>query len=199
MVISEENINPDPFRQFGIWYRERFNKVSVYPDSVSLATSSGDGKVSVRTVLLKEFSETGFVFFTNYNSRKGQNLHENPNAAMLFYWPESGQQVRIEGKVQKISPEESDLYFAGRPRESQLGAWASSQSVVIPDRNFLEQNFKEYENLYISKPVPRPPHWGGFRLIPDSFEFWQEGEFRLHDRIFYSRKSSSWNIARLSP
>ena len=199
MRFSEQNIDPDPFRQFDIWYKERTSKVSVYPEASSLATSFSDGRVSVRIVLLKEYDEAGFVFFTNYNSKKGRQLVENKYAAMLFFWPESERQVRIEGYVEKLAGKDSDRYFKSRPRESQIGAWASDQSTVIPDRSFLEKKVGYYTQLYSSKQVERPPHWGGFRLVPVSFEFWQEGEFRLHDRIFYSRNSNSWEKARLSP
>lgn len=199
MPFSENSINPDPFVQFGIWYEKRMTDTSVYPDAVSLSTSTSGGHVSSRIVLLKEFSEAGFVFYTNYNSRKGQQLSENPFAAMLFYWPESGRQVRIEGRVIKVSPEESDTYFASRPRESRLGAWASEQSTVIPDRDFLESRIDYFARQFHNKQVPRPAHWGGFRLVPLMFEFWQEGEFRLHDRFRYSGKRKAWQTSRLSP
>lgn len=199
MRFSEQNFDPDPFRQFDIWYKERTLKVSVYPDAFSLATSFSDGHVSVRIILLKEYDETGFVFFTNYNSKKGRQLVENKHAAMLFFWPESERQVRIEGYVEKLAGKDSDRYFKSRPRESQIGAWASDQSTVIRDRSFLEKKVGYYSQLYSSRQVERPPHWGGFRLVPLSFEFWQEGEFRLHDRILYSRNSNSWEKARLSP
>ena len=199
MPFSENSINPDPFVQFGIWYEKRMTDTSVYPDAVSLSTSTSGGHVSSRIVLLKEFSESGFVFYTNYNSRKGQQLTENPFAAMLFYWPESGRQVRIEGRVTKVSPEESDTYFASRPRESRLGAWASEQSTVITDRDFLESRIDDFARQFHNKQVPRPSHWGGFRLVPLMFEFWQEGEFRLHDRFRYSGKRKAWQISRLSP
>jgi len=199
MPFSENSINPDPFVQFGIWYEKRMTDTSVYPDAVSLSTSTSGGHVSSRIVLLKDFSEDGFVFYTNYNSRKGQQLTENPYAAMLFYWPESGRQVRIEGRVKKVSPGESDSYFASRPRESQLGAWASEQSTEIPDRDFLESRIDDFAGQFHNKQVSRPSHWGGFRLIPLMFEFWQEGEFRLHDRFRYSGKGKAWKISRLSP
>lgn len=198
-ILSEKSVAADPVIQFEKWYGDRLNTGIIYPDSVTLATSTVTGQVSARTVLLKDFSNAGFVFFTNYNSKKGQQLSENPGAAMLFYWPESGRQVRIEGVVEKVSEEESEAYFRTRSRESQIGAWASEQSKVIPDRTHLENRVEFYNNLFSGIPVPKPSHWGGFRLVPDRIEFWQEGEFRLHDRIAYTKSRNSWLIERLSP
>ena len=197
--LSEKSIEADPFKQFDKWYSERLKTEITYPDAVTLATSTADGRVSARTVLLKDFSLAGFVFFTNYNSKKGRQISQNPRAAMLFYWPESGRQVRIEGMVEKVSGEESEEYFRTRPRESQIGAWASDQSNVIPDRAHLENKVAFFIDKFSDKPVPRPPHWGGFRLVPEWMEFWQEGEFRLHDRIVYTKQDGSWIIERLSP
>jgi pyridoxamine 5'-phosphate oxidase len=197
--FSESTVEPDPFKQFGIWYREHMSSVAVYPDAVSLATSSKAGRVSVRTVLLKEFSDAGFIFFTNHNSKKGIQLAENSHAAMLFYWPESRRQVRIEGLVEKLSRKDSETYFISRPRASQIGAWASEQSMVIPDRKYLDGRFEFFNNKYSGKPVELPDHWGGFVLAPDWIEFWQEGEYRLHDRITYARRNNSWHIERLAP
>jgi len=198
-ILSENTVDPDPFIQFGAWYKERLASVKLYPDAVSLATSSKDGHVSVRTVLLKDYSEAGFVFFTNYKSKKGSQLTENTFAAMLFYWPESGRQVRIEGHVEKVSRKESELYFRSRPRVSQIGTWASEQSAVIPDRNYLDDRVVFFSNKYSNRKVELPPHWGGFILVPELIEFWQEGEFRLHDRIQFARKKNSWLIERLAP
>jgi pyridoxamine 5'-phosphate oxidase len=198
-TLSENSVDADPFKQFEIWYGERLKTEVSYPDSVTLATSTADGHVSARTVLFKACSEAGFVFFTNYNSKKGLQLSQNPKAAMLFYWPESGRQVRIEGVVEKVSEEESEAYFHSRPRESQVGAWASEQSKIIPDRAHLENRVGYYMNKFSGYPVPKPSHWGGFRLIPQWIEFWQEGEFRLHDRIIYARRSNAWHLERLSP
>jgi len=197
--LSEKSIEADPFKQFDKWHAERLKTEITYPDAVTLATSTADGQVSARTVLLKEYSNTGFVFFTNKNSRKGQQLSQNPKAAMLFYWPESGRQVRIEGAVEKISEEESEVYFRSRPRESQIGAWASEQSIVITDRSYLDKKVEFFRDKYAGKPVPKPSHWGGFRLVPEWIEFWQEGEYRLHDRILYTRSVNHWNIERLAP
>jgi pyridoxamine 5'-phosphate oxidase len=185
-TLSENEADKDPFVQFDRWYQERQMQKTAYPDSFSLATASIEGTVSVRTVLLKGYDSSGFVFFTNYKSKKGRQLAENPNAAMLFYWPESGRQIRIEGRVEKISEEESKIYFNSRPRESRIGAWASSQSTVIPGRSHLEEQVKHFTSVFRGKPIPKPPHWGGFRIIPGMFEFWQEGRFRLHDRLVYT-------------
>jgi len=197
--FSENTVDPDPLKQFDIWYRKRLSSEAIYPDAVSLATSSNIGRVSVRTVLLKEFSASGFVFFTNYNSKKGIQLAENSHAAMLFFWPESGRQVRIEGTVEKVSREDSETYFRTRPRESQIGAWASEQSSVIPDRKYLDSRVGFFNNKFPGMPVDLPINWGGFLLVPDWIEFWQEGEFRLHDRIQYIRNHGFWTISRLSP
>ncbi|MBI5009126.1 MAG: pyridoxamine 5'-phosphate oxidase [Bacteroidia bacterium] len=198
-ILSENTVDPDPFRQFGAWYKERLASVKLYPDALSLATSSKDGHVAVRTVLLKDYSDSGFIFFTNYKSKKGCHLTENNFAAMLFYWPESGRQVRIEGHVKKVPRKESELYFRTRPRISQIGAWASEQSTVIPDRKYLDSRVVLFSNKYSNRKVELPPHWGGFILVPDLIEFWQEGEFRLHDRIQYTRNENSWLIERLAP
>jgi pyridoxamine 5'-phosphate oxidase len=198
-TLAEETIDRNPFTQFADWYSEHLSAGIEIPNSVSLATAFIDGKISVRTVLLKDFNEKGFVFFTNYRSRKGIQLSSNPRAALLFYWPESSRQVRIEGLTEKISKEESELYFHSRPRESQLSAHASQQSSVISDRQHLEKDYLFQENRYSGKPVEKPSDWGGYRLIPDWFEFWQEGEFRLHDRLTYTMKDDSWIIERLAP
>lgn len=197
--LSENNIDINPFRQFGKWYEEHLGSGSDIPDSVSLGTASKEGMVSVRTVLLKDHNESGFVFYTNYNSRKGSQLLLNPRAALLFYWAESGRQVRIEGEAYKVTEEESDLYFKTRPRESQLSAWASQQSSVIPDRQYLQKRYKLYNDLFDQKAVNRPQYWGGYRLIPEWFEFWQNGEFRLHDRLTYTKEGNSWIINRIAP
>lgn len=197
--LSEKSIDLNPFVQFGIWFKERLTSGVDTPNAVSLGTVSSDGRISVRTVLLKDHNETGFVFFTNYNSKKGSQLSSTRRAALLFYWPESDRQVRIEGVADKIPAEESDLYFKTRPRESQLAAWASEQSSVIPGRSYLEKKYDFYKNKLDNKPVERPLHWGGFRLVPEWFEFWQSGEFRLHDRLTYSKRNKIWVIERLSP
>jgi pyridoxamine 5'-phosphate oxidase len=197
--FSEKTINSDPFIQFTNWYREHLAAGIAIPEAVTLATSSDDGRVSARTVLLKEFNDSGFVFFTNFESRKSIQLSSNTMAALLFYWPESGRQIRVEGKTEKVSEEVSESYFKTRPKESQLSAWASRQSSVLSDRRHLDDRYNYYKNMYDKKPVEKPPHWGGFRLIPDWFEFWQEGDFRLHDRLSYRKSNDIWIIERLSP
>lgn len=197
--LSEKTIAADPFVQFDIWYKEHSAAGIAIPESVSLATASTDGSVSVRTVLLKGYDEGGFVFFTNYNSRKAKQISSNKHAALLFYWPEAGRQVRIEGITEKLSEEESTSYHRTRPRESQLSAWASKQSSVIPDRQYLEDQYNLYKSRFYRKPVEKPGYWGGFRIIPRWFEFWQNGKYRLHDRISYSLKNNIWVIERLAP
>jgi pyridoxamine 5'-phosphate oxidase len=197
--FSEDSVNQNPFLQFDVWYKEHLSSGIAIPNAVSLGTSTADGKVSLRTVLLKEYGENGFVFFTNYNSKKGLQLTENQSVALLFYWHESGRQVRIEGVAEKISPEESDLYFSTRPRESQISAWASKQSSVVPGRHHLEEQHEYYKKIFLNSSVDRPPHWGGYRITPSWFEFWQNDERRLHDRITFSKSSNIWIIGRLAP
>jgi pyridoxamine 5'-phosphate oxidase len=197
--LSEDSISQNPFIQFDTWYKEHQSSGVTIPDSVSLGTSTGDGKVSVRTVLLKSYSDNGFIFFTNYNSKKGSQLTDNRNVAMLFYWHESGRQIRIEGTAEKISAEESDSYFSTRPRESQLSAWASKQSSFVPGHNYLEERYEYYRKFFSGRAVNRPADWGGIRIIPSWFEFWQSDERRLHDRLTYTRKDNIWIIERLAP
>jgi pyridoxamine 5'-phosphate oxidase len=197
--FSEKTIDLNPFVQFKNWYEEHLLSDIAIPEAVTLATASADGKVSARTVLLKDYNEKGFVFFTNYISRKGSQITENPHAALLFYWPGAGRQVRIEGVTEKVSDKDSESYFRTRPRESQLSAWASEQSMVIPDRQYLLDRYNLYKNKFSAKPVDKPRHWGGFRLIPHWFEFWQEGDFRLHDRLTYTKRKDFWVVERLAP
>jgi len=197
--FSENTVDPDPFVQFKMWYNEHLTSDIAIPEAVTLATSAKDGKVSARTVLLKGYNENGFVIYTNYNSRKGSQLLSNPFAALLFYWPESGRQIRIEGITEKVGDIDSESYFKTRPRESQLSAWASEQSKVIQSRQYLENRYDFYKDRYADKTVDRPQHWGGFRLIPEWFEFWEEREFRLHDRLVYTKRENLWVIERLAP
>ena len=199
VLLTEDKVDLNPFVQFKNWFQEREGSGTDVPNSVSLGTSSIEGEVSVRTVLLKDYNETGFVFFSNYLSKKGRQMENNPRAALLFYWPESGRQVRIEGKVYMVSSEESDFYFNTRPEESRISAWASEQSSVIPDRQYLETRFGFYRNKFLHGSIERPPHWGGYRLIPSWFEFWQSGQHRLHDRICYTLTNGKWVINRLAP
>jgi pyridoxamine 5'-phosphate oxidase len=198
-TLSESTVNPNPFIQFDKWYKEHLSRGIEIPDSFSLGTASDDGRVSVRTVLLKSYGEDGFVFFTNYNSKKAVQLSSNNQAALLFYWPESGRQVRIEGYAKKVPLNESVEYFSSRPRQSQLAAWTSEQSLVIPDRATLERKFSFYEDKFAGKPVDKPQNWGGFRVVPVWFEFWQNRDFRLHDRVTYTKLNEEWTIARLAP
>jgi pyridoxamine 5'-phosphate oxidase len=198
-ILSEGKLPSSPFTWFDIWYREHLSAGLAIPGSVYLATASADGGISLRTVLLKDHGEQGFTFFTNYLSRKGIQLASNKNAALLFYWPESNRQVRIEGTATKVPAEVSDEYFKSRPRESQLAAWASEQSSVIPGRSYLDAKFEEYSKLYSGSTVPRPDHWGGYIVIPEWFEFWEDRINRLHDRIVYTREGDSWKIQRLAP
>ena len=166
---------------------------------VALATAGADGQPSVRMVLLRGVDERGFVFHTNYDSRKARELAANPRAALCFHWHTLEEQIRVEGRVERLPPEESDAYFLTRPRGSQLGAWASNQSAVLPSRETLEEQYREIERRFEGSPVPRPPFWGGFRLIADRIEFWFGRPDRLHDRVSYTRDGSAWRIERLYP
>lgn len=199
--LLESDLDKSPFRQFARWFEEARQKITTHPyEAVTVATCGADGIVSARTSLLKGFDEHGFVFYTNYNSRKGTQISENPRVSLCFYWGALERQVRVEGAAVKTTAEESDAYFATRPRGSQLGAWASNQSAVIPGRGDLDQRFRELEANHRDRPVPRPPHWGGYRVIPVEIEFWQGRPDRLHDRFVYRlREPKDWIIERLSP
>lgn len=199
--LLESEIDSHPIQQFASWFQEALNAELLEPNAMTLATASPDGKPTARIVLLKAYDERGFVFYTNYESTKGQQLIANPWAALVFLWDKLERQVRIEGKVAKISPEESDNYFNSRPLASQIGAWTSDQSRVIPTRQVLEHRQQELEQQYAaSKMISRPPHWGGFRVIPHAVEFWQGRPSRLHDRLLYRlQDDATWKIERLSP
>jgi len=200
MPLDETDLDPDPFAQFARWFDDARAAVKDLPEGAMLATSSHEGEVSVRVVLLKSFDEHGFVFYTNYNSRKGAQIHDNPRAALALWWPQLERQVRIEGGIVRTTEDESDAYFATRPRGSQLGAWASEQSKVIAGRGDLDARFEELSKCYPEGTIPRPPHWGGYRVIPIYFEFWQGRVDRLHDRFGYRlREANDWIIERLSP
>jgi pyridoxamine 5'-phosphate oxidase len=199
-TLSEKDVKKNPFEQFKQWFEEAVSSQLLEPNAMTIATASKKGKPSARTVLLKGFDERGFVFYTNYESRKGDELISNPQAAILFNWLELERQIRIEGKVEKIATEESEAYFVSRPKGSQLGAWASPQSQVIKSRTIIEDNLINLEAQFAkSEVLPLPDFWGGFRVIPDYFEFWQGRSNRLHDRLSYSLKRKNWGIERLAP
>jgi pyridoxamine 5'-phosphate oxidase len=196
----EKNLNPSPIKQFQHWLDEAFDAKIPQAESMTLATATKKGVPSARMVLLKHVDTDGFVFYTNYNSQKGNELAENPHASLVFYWEELHRQVRIDGTVRKVSPEESDAYFQTRPRESQISAHASAQSEVIGSREELDRRFEELLRKFEDQPVSRPPHWGGYRLKPTRIEFWQSGYARLNDRIVYElQKDGSWKMKRLAP
>ena len=198
--LSEKDVKADPYDQFEKWWNDALKAGIVEVNAMTLATASPDGLPSARVVLLKGFDHRGFVFYSNYNSYKGRQLVENPRACLVFLWKELERQVRITGLVEKLAPEESDEYFTQRPKESQIGAWASPQSEVIRSREWLENVEKEFDNKFKGKSIPRPPHWGGYRVRPVTIEFWQGRPSRLHDRIQYSlQDDGNWQIERLAP
>jgi pyridoxamine 5'-phosphate oxidase len=198
--LRRRDLDADPIKQFSNWFTAAIEAQIRDVNAMSLATAGPDGKPSVRIVLLKGFDQDGFVFFTNYQSEKGKQLEENPNAALGFYWIELDRQIRISGRAEKTSREESERYFHSRPLGSQLGAWASRQSEVVDARRILDARFAEISERYVGKSVPLPPHWGGFRVRPDRFEFWQGRPNRLHDRFRYIRTADDvWQIHRLAP
>lgn len=198
--LREADADLDPFKQFQKWFDQALAAQLPEPNAMTLATATEDGLPSARMVLLKNFDERGFVFYTNYKSRKGQELARNSQVALVFWWAELERQVRIEGRALKVSDQESDEYFHSRPLSSRLGAWASDQSQVISDREVLELELQQLKTEYENKDVPRPPHWGGFRVTPTVIEFWQGRPSRLHDRLNYRRVDDhTWLIERLSP
>jgi pyridoxamine 5'-phosphate oxidase len=199
-ALREEDVAANPFDQLATWYREAQGANVAEPDALAVATATPDGLPSVRMVLLRGVDERGLVFYTNYESQKGRELAQNPRAAALLYWPELHRQVRVTGPVARVTREESERYFHGRPVGSQLAALASAQSTVIPSRAALDRRYAELAAEYAGKDVPLPPTWGGFRLAPESFEFWQSRPNRLHDRLRYRiGPDRTWTIERLAP
>jgi pyridoxamine 5'-phosphate oxidase len=198
--LNEADADPDPFRQFRAWFAAAEAAGVPQPEAMTLATATPDGQPSARVVLLRGVDARGFVFFTNYDSRKGDELRANPRAALVWFWPGPQRQVRVEGRVEVVSAAESDAYSQSRPRGSQLGAWASPQSRVVPGRGVLEESMAAVTARYEGQPVPRPPHWGGYRIVPDAVEFWQNRPNRLHDRLRYVRQGDGgWRVERLAP
>ncbi|HHP7229315.1 MAG TPA: pyridoxamine 5'-phosphate oxidase [Xenococcaceae cyanobacterium] len=199
--LEETDLDPNPIKQFEVWFQAALDSEVLEPNAMTLATATSDGKPSARIVLLKGFDARGFVFYTNYESLKGKQLIANPQAALVFFWDRLERQIRITGKVTKVSSQESDQYFQSRPKNSQIGAWTSNQSQEIANREVLEQKQQELAAFYAAAAVlPRPQHWGGFRLSPETMEFWQGRPSRLHDRLVYERQvDGSWSIKRLAP
>ena len=198
--LSENEVDANPFRQFDTWWQEAINSDIEEVNAMTLATASADGIPSARIVLLKSYDTSGFIFFSNYNSYKGRHMDENPRACLVFFWKELERQVRITGLVEKVSAAESDEYYNSRPEGSRIGAWASPQSTVISSRDWLETQQNQYAKEFLSKPIVRPPHWGGYRVKPISIEFWQGRPDRMHDRLQYSlEEGGEWVIERLAP
>ena len=199
-VLDREDLHNDPIVQFEHWFRYACETVAVDPNAVSIATVDSLNRPSSRTVLLKYFDERGFVFFSNYESKKAEHIEANPNVSLLFFWSDAARQVKVRGTAEKIPASETLKYFVSRPRGSQIGAWVSAQSSVISSRSLLESEFQKLKNKFRNKEVPLPSFWGGYRVVPDQIEFWQGRRNRLHDRFQYSREDDgSWTIERLAP
>jgi len=198
-MAENQQLDPDPFKQFALWLADAEQAKLPLHNAMTLATANREGRPSARMVLLKEVDARGFVFYTNYQGRKAREVKENPFASLVFYWQPLSRQVRVEGAVEMLASDESDRYFASRPRGHQLEAHASAQSQVIEDRGFLEEQFKTFTQNFAGQEIPRPAHWGGYRLLPETLEFWREGAHRLHDRLRYRRVDSDWVIERLAP
>ena len=198
-ALTEEAVNKNPFNQFETWFEEAVSSKILDPYAMSVSTVSAEGQPSTRIVYLRFISEDGLVFYTNYKSDKGNNITINNKVGINFFWGELDRQIRVEGEVVKASEEMSDLYFSKRPRESQVGAWASEQSSVIENREELENRVEHFTEKYKDQEIPRPPHWGGYIVKPKTFEFWQGRPNRLHDRLIYSKSNGSWVISRVAP
>jgi pyridoxamine 5'-phosphate oxidase len=197
--LNEADVNANAIEQFTRWWNEAMKSEITEVNAMTLATASKDGVPDARIVLLKGYNEEGFVFFTNYESRKGKELAENPKATLVFFWKELERQVRVEGVVEKVSEKESDEYFNSRPEGSRIGAWASPQSTVIDTREVIEKNAENYLKEFLQKQITRPPHWGGYIVKPTAIEFWQGRSNRLHDRLRYTKTDEGWKIERLAP
>jgi pyridoxamine 5'-phosphate oxidase len=199
-ALRKAEVANDPIVQFEKWFAEAHAGGVLEPNAMTVATADASGKPSARTILMKGFDQRGFVFYTNYDSRKGRELDANPRAALLFFWPALERQVRIEGEISKVSQQESEEYFHSRPRDSQIGALASQQSQTIASREELENRHAQIEKIHSAQPLPLPEYWGGYRLKPQAVEFWQGRPGRLHDRLLYERQANgSWRIGRLQP
>ena len=199
MPLNDTDLDSNPLIQFSRWFEDARAAIKDLPEGMTLATANHEGEVSGRVVLLKEFDERGFVFYTNYNSRKGAQIHDNPRAALTFWWPSMQRQIRIEGAIVRTTEEESDAYFATRARDSQLGAWASDQSHPLDARETFEERFEQVKRQFEGKDVPRPPHWGGYRVIPARIEFWIDRPYRLHERRLFTRDGEIWTEGLLYP
>ena len=199
MYLTEDNINADPFKQFDIWFKDAHDIGLKDPNAMNVASATKDGVPSSRTVLLKSYDKNGFIFYTNYTSRKSREILDNPLVALNFFWDALERQVRVEGKIKKIDPKISDEYFSSRARLSQLGAHASNQSQVIENYDVITNKLKELEKKYEDQEIPRPEHWGGFIIVPDTIEFWQGHQGRIHDRLKFRRADQKWKLDRLSP
>jgi len=197
--LSQDSVNSDPFMQFDQWFKDAIKTRIPFYEAMTLSSVSAKGRPSSRVVLLKEYDANGFVFYTNYGSRKSEDIEQNGYVSLSFFWPDLNRQLRIEGKVEKTTEAQADKYHHSRPRGSRIGAWASPQSHEIPDRKFLSDKIAVIKSKFTEEKVPRPPNWGGYRVIPDRFEFWQARQDRLHDRIAYIKKEDQWRIVRLAP
>ena len=198
-TLNEADVFADPMQQFEKWWQEAIESKIEEVNAMTLATATAEGKPSARIVLLKGIDRNGFIFFSNYHSHKGNQIEENPFVSLVFFWKELERQIRVEGSVSKVTAEESDAYFGSRPEGSRIGAWASPQSRVIASREVIEENVTELEKSFANKEIDRPPHWGGYIVIPNLLEFWQGRNSRLHDRIQYTYKDAAWKIERLAP